>query len=96
MLVGIAPPSMTYIDDVYAITGDESLSMSVMDPQLFSKRLSVYFHHHVETAKSAGMSRTRVTAIASGNTHGISTDVLIRVLGAAGYRAEVRMKKAAA
>jgi hypothetical protein len=30
------------------------------------------------------MSRTRVTAIANGNTHGISTDVLIRVLAATG------------
>ena len=33
---------------------------------------------HPEIAKSAGTSRTRVTAIANGNTHGVSTDVLIR------------------
>jgi predicted XRE-type DNA-binding protein len=51
---------------------------------------------HAEIAKLAGTSRTRVTAIANGNTHGISTDVLIRVLAATGYRAEVRVKKAAA
>jgi predicted XRE-type DNA-binding protein len=51
---------------------------------------------HAEIAKSAGTSRTRVTAIANGNTHGVSTDVLIRVLAATGYRAEVRVKKAAA
>ena len=38
----------------------------------------------------------RVTAIANGNTHGVSTDVLIRVLTATGHRAEVRVKKAAA
>ena len=37
---------------------------------------------HAEIAKSAGTSRTRVTAIANGNTHGVSTDVLIRVLAA--------------
>ena len=51
---------------------------------------------HAEIAKSAGTSRTRVTAIANGNTHGVSTDVLIRVLAATGHRAEVRVKKAAA
>ena len=47
---------------------------------------------HAEIAKHAGTSRTRVTAIANGNTHGVSTDVLIRVLGATGHRPEVRMK----
>lgn len=51
---------------------------------------------HAEIAKGAGTSRTRVTAIANGNTHGVSTDVLIRVLAATGYRAKVRVKKAAA
>ena len=51
---------------------------------------------HADIAKGAGTSRTRVTALANGNTHGVSTDVLIRVLAATGYRAEVRVKKAAA
>jgi predicted XRE-type DNA-binding protein len=51
---------------------------------------------HAEIAKRAGTSRTRVTAIANGNTHGVSTDVLIRVLSATGYRAEIRVKKVAA
>lgn len=51
---------------------------------------------HAEIAKNAGTSRTRVTAIANGNTHGVSTDVLIRVLAAKGHRAEVRVKRAAA
>jgi predicted XRE-type DNA-binding protein len=51
---------------------------------------------HAAIAKSAGTSRTRVTAIANGNVHGVSTDVLIRVLAATGHRAEVRVKKAAA
>lgn len=50
---------------------------------------------HEKIAKDAGTSRTRVTAIANGNTDGISTDVLIRVLAATGYRAEVRVKKSA-
>jgi len=51
---------------------------------------------HAKIAKCAGASRTRVTAIANRNTHGVSTDVLIRVLAANGHRAEVRVKKAAA
>ena len=51
---------------------------------------------HADIAKGAGTSRTRVTAIANGNTHGVSTDVLIRVLAATGHRAKVRVKKAAA
>jgi predicted XRE-type DNA-binding protein len=51
---------------------------------------------HAAIAKGAGTSRTRVTAIANGNTQGVSTDVLIRVLAATGYRAEVRVKKSAA
>jgi predicted XRE-type DNA-binding protein len=51
---------------------------------------------HADIAKRAGTSRTRVTAIANGNTHGVSTDVLIRVLAATGHRAEVRVKKTAA
>ena len=51
---------------------------------------------HADIAKRAGTSRTRVTAIANGNTRGVSTDVLIRVLAATGYRAEVRVKKTAA
>ena len=48
---------------------------------------------HADIAKGAGTSRTRVTAIANGNTHGVSTDALIRVLAATGHRAEVRVKK---
>lgn len=51
---------------------------------------------HAEIAKKAGTSRTRVTAIANGNTQGISTDLLIRVLSAIGYKAELRVRKTAA
>ena len=51
---------------------------------------------HAKIAKRAGTSRTRVTAIVNGNTQGVSTDVLIRVLAATGYRAELRLKKTAA
>jgi predicted XRE-type DNA-binding protein len=51
---------------------------------------------HAEIAKKAGTSRTRVTAIANGNTKGISTDLLIRVLSATGHKAELRVRRTAA
>jgi predicted XRE-type DNA-binding protein len=51
---------------------------------------------HAEIARKAGTSRTRVTAIANGNTQGISTDLLIRVLSATGHKAELRVRKSAA
>jgi predicted XRE-type DNA-binding protein len=51
---------------------------------------------HAEIAKRAGTSRTRVTAIANGNTQGISTDLLIRVLSATGHRAILHVRKVAA
>jgi hypothetical protein len=57
--------------------------------------------HHRKSSLSlfsvqAGTSRTRVPAIANGNTHGVSTDGLIRVRAATGHRAEIQGKKAAA
>jgi predicted XRE-type DNA-binding protein len=51
---------------------------------------------HAEIAKKAGTSRTRVTAIANGNTQGVSTDLLIRVLSATGHKAELRVRRVAA
>jgi predicted XRE-type DNA-binding protein len=51
---------------------------------------------HAEIARRGGTSRTRVTAVANGNTRGISTDLLIRVLSATGHKAELRVRKAAA
>jgi len=51
---------------------------------------------HAQVAKKAGTSRTRITAIANGNTKGISTDVLIRVLAATGYRPRIQVSKVGA
>jgi predicted XRE-type DNA-binding protein len=44
---------------------------------------------HAEVAKKAKASRTRVTAILNGNTGGISTDLLLRILYALGYKTKV-------
>ena len=53
---------------------------------------------HAQVAKAAKTSRTRITAILNRNTHGVSTDLLLRIVGALGYRARitVRRSKAAA
>ena len=44
---------------------------------------------HAEVAKRSKASRTRVTAILNGNTSGMSTDLLLRILYSLGYRTKV-------
>ena len=44
---------------------------------------------HVQVSKLAKASRTRITAILNGNTSGISSDLLLRVLYSLGYKAKV-------
>ncbi len=53
---------------------------------------------HAQVAKAARTSRTRITGILNRNTHDVSTDLLLRIIGALGYRARitVRRSKAAA
>src|SRR5450432_444491 len=41
---------------------------------------------HVEVAKRAKASRTRITAILNGQTQGVSTDFLLRILYALGCK----------
>ena len=50
---------------------------------------------HAQVAALAHTSRTRITAIMNRNTKDISTDLLLRVLYALGYRAKVTFKAAA-
>jgi predicted XRE-type DNA-binding protein len=50
---------------------------------------------HVQVARLARTSRTRVTAIMNRNTKDISTDLLLRVLYALGYTAKITFQKAA-
>jgi predicted XRE-type DNA-binding protein len=50
---------------------------------------------HVQVARLAGTSRTRVTAILNRNTADISTDLLLRVLYALGYTAKITFGRAA-
>jgi predicted XRE-type DNA-binding protein len=57
------------------------------------KRLKEVVHRqkltHAEIAKRAGTSRTRVTAILNDDLEHVSSDLLIRILGAIGYRVRV-------
>lgn len=48
---------------------------------------------HAQIAQTAGTSRTRVTAILSRNLHGISTDLLLRIVSSLGYRARINLTK---
>lgn len=50
---------------------------------------------HAQVAKLAGTSRTRITAIINRNTKDISTDLMLRVLGALGVSARVTFGRAA-
>ena len=48
---------------------------------------------HSSIAQGAGTSRTRVTAIVNRNIHGISTDLLLRIISSLGYRARINLTK---
>ena len=50
---------------------------------------------HAQVAKLAGTSRTRMTAIMNHNTLGVSTDLLLRVVAALGYKARIKIVPAA-
>ena len=50
---------------------------------------------HEQVAKLSRSSRTRVTAILNRNTHDISTDLMLRVLGSLGVQAKLQFTKAA-
>lgn len=50
---------------------------------------------HADVARLAQTSRTRVTAILNRNTHDISTDLMLRVLGSLGVRAKLQFKSSA-
>jgi predicted XRE-type DNA-binding protein len=49
---------------------------------------------HAEVAKLAHTSRTRITALLNRNTVEISTDLMLRVLGALGYKAKMTFSRA--
>jgi predicted XRE-type DNA-binding protein len=50
---------------------------------------------HVQVAKLAGTSRTRITAIMNRNTTGISTDLMLRIVASLGVQARIVFERAA-
>src|SRR5690242_15607577 len=48
---------------------------------------------HAEVARRGGSSRTRVTSILNGNLDNVSSDLLIRLLSALGYRVRVSVSR---
>jgi predicted XRE-type DNA-binding protein len=46
-------------------------------------------------AKKAKVSRTRLTALLNNNSHSLSTDFMLRVLTALGYKADLKLSKIA-
>jgi predicted XRE-type DNA-binding protein len=48
---------------------------------------------HAEVATLSGSSRTRVTSILNGNLDNVSSDLLIRLLAALGYRVRVSVSR---
>jgi predicted XRE-type DNA-binding protein len=51
---------------------------------------------HAEIARRASTSRTRVTAILNDDLDHVSTDLLIRILGALGYQVKVTVLRSTA
>jgi predicted XRE-type DNA-binding protein len=50
---------------------------------------------HVQAAKAAQTSRSRLTAVLNRNTAHVSTDLMLRILLALGYRARITFSRAA-
>lgn len=48
---------------------------------------------HAQAARAAGTSRSRLTAILNRNTAHVSTDLMLRVLAALGYRVKVTFSR---
>jgi predicted XRE-type DNA-binding protein len=49
---------------------------------------------HAQVAKAAHTSRSRVTSIVNRDTHDVSTDLLLRIVAALGYRARITLHRA--
>ena len=50
---------------------------------------------HIQLSKLANVSRTRLTALLNYNCIGLSTDFMLKVLSALGYKADIKIKRIA-
>ena len=77
-MVGIGPPFMIYIDDIYHSTEDESPSISAVSDSDAFKRPPVHFHHR-------GISTDMLIRVLAATGHRVE----VRVKKAAGGSKEV-------
>ncbi len=87
--------SATELAEVLGLDPAEGLEFDVQNA-LNDKIISVARRHnltHAQIAQRAGTSRTRITAIMNQNLIGVSTDMLIRVLGSLGVHMSVRFSQ---
>jgi predicted XRE-type DNA-binding protein len=77
------------------LTGAEAYEWQVQHALLKKLRQVVRSQSltHAEVARRGGSSRTRVTAILNGNLENVSSDLLIRLLSALGYRVKVSISR---
>jgi predicted XRE-type DNA-binding protein len=83
--------------DALGLTPADAVEMEVRSA-LNDKIVEIVKKHaltHVQVAKLAETSRTRITAILNRNTQDVSTDLLLRILARLGYRAKISFSKAA-
>lgn len=83
--------------DVLGLTPADAVEMEIRS-DLNAKIIEVVKKKgltHAQVAKLANTSRTRVTALLNYNTHQISTDLMLRILGALGIYARIKFEKAA-
>lgn len=83
--------------DVLGLTSADAVEMEIRS-DLNAKIIEVVKRKgltHAQVAKLAETSRTRVTALLNRNTHQISTDLMLRILGALGIHARIKFDKVA-
>ena len=83
--------------DVLGLTPADAVEMEIRS-DLNAKIIKVVKKKgltHAQVAKLANTSRTRVTALLNYNTHQISTDLMLRILGVLGIHARIKFDKAA-
>jgi len=93
----IVARSATELAEVLGLDRAEGIEIAVRSA-LNTKIIEVVERRHLthgQVAALAGTSRTRVTAMMNRNTKDISTDLMLRVLGALGVSAKITFGRAA-
>lgn len=83
------------LGDILGLSGQETAVMEFRTNLgiLVARAIKASGLTHEVIAKRAGTSRTRVTGIANQGLSGVSSDLMIRVLAATGYRINTQLRK---